>query len=104
MRHTDCAPRFVDVRYFLERLGDEERSSLLVEEPRDAPAAHEGDRLELLDRRVHRVEAVGMQLESADRFDARDEEDQAARQIALAILVLLAEFRIAKAAVFLAER
>src|ERR1700687_5279943 len=104
MRHSDCASCLVDVRYFLELLGDEERGALSVQEPRDAPAAHEGDGFELLDRRIHRVEAVGVELESADRFDARNEEDEAARQVALAVLVFPAELRIAQAPVFLAQR
>src|ERR1700687_4146272 len=103
MRHSDCASCLVDVRYFLELLGDEERGALPVQEPRDAPASHEGDGFELLDRRIHRVEAVGVELESADRFDAGNEEDEAARQVALAVLVLSAELRIAQAAVFMAQ-
>src|ERR1700682_4840405 len=104
MRDADCTPRLVDVRYFLERLGDEERCALPVQEARDAPATHKGDGFELLDRRIHRVEAVGVELESADRFDAGNEEDEAARQVALAVLVLPAELRIAQARVFLAQR
>src|SRR5438874_9794955 len=104
MRHADRASRLVDVRYFLKLLGDEERSALPVQEPRDAPAAHERDGFELLDRRIHRVETVGVELESADRFDAGNEEDEAPRQVALAILVLLAELRIAQAPVLLAQR
>src|SRR6202158_3507909 len=104
MRDADCTPRLVDVRYFLERLGDEERCAFPAQEPGDAPAAHEGDGFELLDRRIHRVEAVGVELESADRFDAGNEEDEAARQVALAVLVLPAELWIAQAPVFLAQR
>ena len=104
MRDADCAPCLVDVRYFLELLGDEERCALPVQEPRDAPAAHEGDGFELLDRRIHRVEAVGVELESADRFDAGNEEDETARQVALTVLVLPAELRIAQASVLLAQR
>src|SRR5438876_6483957 len=104
MRHSDCAPCLVDVRYFLELLGDEERCTFPVQEPRDTPAAHEGDGFELLDRCIHRVEAVGVELESADRFDAGNEEDEATRQVALAVLVLPAELWIAQAAVFLAQR
>src|SRR5205807_3680406 len=63
-----------------------------------------GDGFELLDRRIHRVKAVGVELERADRFDTGNEEDKAARQVALAVLVLPAELRIAQAPVFLAQR
>src|SRR5439155_4629743 len=104
MRYANCTPHLVDVRYFLERLGDEERSALPVQEPRDPSAAHEGDGFELLDRRIHRVEAIGVELESADRFDAGNEEDETARQVALTVLVLPAELRIAQASVLLAQR
>src|SRR2546426_5603543 len=104
MRHADRTPRLVDVRDFLELLGDEKGCALPVQEPRDAAAAHEGDGFELLDRGIHRVEAVCMELESADRFDAGNKEDEAARQVALSVLVLPAKLRIAQAAVFLAQR
>jgi hypothetical protein len=70
-----------------------------VQEARDAAAPHEADGLELLDRGVHRVEAVGRQLEGADRLDPGDEEDEPSRQVALSVLVLGAGFGIAQAAV-----
>ena len=71
-----------------QALADVERRALAVEETRDAAAAHEADRLELLDGRLHGVEAVRRQLECADRLDAGDEEDEPARQVALLALVL----------------
>src|SRR5439155_7735265 len=46
----------------------------------------------------------GVELESADRFDAGNEEDETARQVALTVLVLPAELRIAQASVLLAQR
>jgi hypothetical protein len=84
-------------------LGEVERRALPVEETRDAPAAQEAHGLELLDRGVHRVEAVGMQFEGADRADAGDEEQEAPGQVALALLVLAAGLGFAEAAVVLAD-
>src|SRR4051794_24118809 len=92
------------MRYFHELLGDEERRSPGVEETRNVSAAHERDRFELLNRRVHGVEAVGVQLEGTNRLDAGDEEDEAPGQVALAALVFVAAFRVAEAAVLLAQR
>jgi hypothetical protein len=57
-------------------LREVERRALPIEETRDAPAAQEAHGLELLDRGVHRIEAVGMQFEGADRTDAGDEEQE----------------------------
>ena len=72
---------------------------MAVQEARDAPTAQEADGLELLDRRVHRVEAARVQLERADRPDAGDEEQEAPAEVALPLLVLGAGFGVADAAV-----
>ncbi len=91
------------MRHLHQLLAQVERRALAVEETRDTPAPQEADGLELLDRRVHRIEAARVQFEGAERADARHEEQEATTEVALAGLVLAASFRLADPAVVLAQ-
>src|SRR5438128_1497988 len=97
-RRFECHGQELGLWSAYQQVIDQSRFSMRASAGRAAPS------FELLDRGVHRVEAVGVELERADRFDAGNEEDEAARQVALPVLVLAAELRLAQACVFLAER
>jgi hypothetical protein len=89
----------IQVGYLAQLLGQVKRRALSVQEAGEAPATHEGNGLEAFDGARQGVEAVGVQFERVERADARDVENEAPRQVALAVLKFRAVFRLAQAAV-----
>ena len=66
LRYAHRPTLLVDVGHLHQLLGQVERRTLPIQEAGDAATAQEAHGLELLDRGIHRVKAVGVKLEGAD--------------------------------------
>lgn len=89
----------VDAGNLGEFLGEIERRVLVVEEAGNPTTAQKCHGLKGLHRGVHGIKTVRRQRERIGRRDARHEEDEAAGQLALPVLVFRAVLGVAKAAV-----